>query len=147
MTGVLRISEASSLALHTMVLLAARPGEHLSVGRIASALGVSGAHLSKVLQRLARVGLVRSVRGPKGGFALGRSAEEITLLDVYEAIEGPLSSSACLLARPICEGKRCILGKLLVSVNEQVRKHLAEARLSELPSPFWRKHAHAARDH
>ena len=141
MASVLRISEAASLALHTMVLLAARPDELLSAGRIASALGVSEAHLSKVLQRLGRVGLVRSVRGRAGGFALGRRPEQVTLLEVYEAIEGPLSSGTCLLSRPICGAERCILDRLLVSVNGQVRRHLSAARLSKLADRFWAQRA------
>lgn len=147
MAGVLNISEAASLALHTMVLLAGNTDGLLSVGRIASALGVSKAHLSKVLQRLARAGLVRSVRGPRGGFALDKAPEQITLLDVYELIEGPLSSGKCLLSRPICGGEHCILGRMLVSVNEQVRRQLAASRLSELTDSFWSEYSHAAEHH
>ena len=146
MASVLRISEAGSLALHAMAILAAEPDALHSAGRIASALEVSEAHLSKVLQRLVRVGLVRSVRGPKGGFALGRSPEEVTLLEVYESIDGPVPAGNCLLSRPICAGKRCILGNLLVSVNHQVRKQLAETKLSSLAGAFSREYAHAARD-
>ena len=92
-----------------------------------------------------RAGLVRSVRGPKGGFGLGKSPAEITLLDVYESIDGPLRSETCLLGRPICGGKRCILGRLLVSVNQQVHRKLATAKLSELATGFWSKYAHAAK--
>ncbi len=146
MENVLNISEAASLALHTMVLLAANRNGLLSAGRIAAALDVSEAHLAKVLQRLARGGLVSSARGPKGGFALARGADQITLLEVYELIEGPLPSSRCLLGRPICGGKRCILGRLLVSVSQQVREALAAARLSKLATGFWSDCAHAAED-
>jgi len=135
MANVLKVSEAASLALHAMVLLAARD-EVVSTGEIASTLRVSVAHLSKVLQRLARVGLVRSIRGPKGGFILGKASEEITLLDVYEAIEGPLVPSNCLLNTPVCSGERCILGGLLETVNEQVREYLAGTRLSELDNVY-----------
>ena len=146
MAGVLRISEAGSLALHAMVILATDPEGLHSAGQVASAMGVSEAHLSKVLQRLARAGLVRSARGPKGGFGLAKGPAEITLLDVYESIDGPLRSETCLLGRPICNGKHCILGRLLVSVNQQVRRKLATARLSELATGFWSKYAHATRD-
>ena len=57
MPNVLKVSEAASLALHTTVLLAANSGELLSTREIASTLKMSAAHLSKVLQRLARHGL------------------------------------------------------------------------------------------
>lgn len=134
--NVLRISEAASLALHTVVMLAARPDRPVSTPEIASVFRVSEAHLAKVLQRLSRAGLVRSVRGPKGGFFLEREADELTLLDVYEAIEGPLPSSECLLGSPICGGEKCILGELLGSLNREVRDYLAGTTLSDLTGAF-----------
>jgi len=129
---VLRISEAASLALHTMALLAARPTDRWSTRRIADRLRASSFHLSKVLQRLAHVGLVTSVRGPKGGFTLARPAETITLLEVYEAIEGPLTASKCLLDQPVCRFRKCILGGLVGQLNRRIKDYLARKRLSEL---------------
>lgn len=136
LSNVLKISHAASLALHAMTLLAAHPHTGISTRRIASELHVSEAHLSKVLQRLARVGLAVSTRGPNGGFSLGRNADKITLLDVYETIEGPLVPNTCLLGAPICEGKRCILGDLLETVHKRVSEYLASTRLSELTSIY-----------
>lgn len=136
MSNVLRISEAASLALHAMVYLAANPGRPISAREIASVLQVSEAHLSKVLQRLAKSGLVQSNRGPKGGFVLGRSPEKVALLEVYEALEGKLAPSNCLFGTPICGGKKCILGKLLRTVNREVGKYLSDTRLSELTSVY-----------
>jgi len=143
MSNVLKVSEAASLALHTMVLLAANPGADLSTKKIASTLRVSEAHLSKVLQRLSKVALVRSARGPKGGFMLGRDGKEITLLEVYEAIEGPLAPSDCLLGTRICGGKECILGEVLETTNKQVREYLARTKLTDLTSVYGRKKVNA----
>jgi Rrf2 family protein len=86
MSNLFKVSEAASLALHAMLHIVANPNRPVSTREIASGMHASEAHLAKVLQRLARVGLARSTRGPKGGFVLGRPAETITLLDVYEAI-------------------------------------------------------------
>jgi Rrf2 family nitric oxide-sensitive transcriptional repressor len=63
MPTVLRMSDAASLALHGMVILAEAPERRVSARAIASELDASEAHLAKVLQRLARAGLVESVRG------------------------------------------------------------------------------------
>lgn len=128
---MLKISDAATLALHTAVVLASRPNGPVSTKEVASRLKASEAHLSKVLQRLAKVGLVKSIRGPNGGFVLGKPPSEITLLNVYEAIDGPLVSTECLLGSQVCEGK-CILGSLLGPLDKQVRDHLAGAKLSEL---------------
>jgi Rrf2 family protein len=133
MPNVLKISEAASIAMHTVLMLASHGGEVLSNSHIASQLKVSENHLAKVLQRLVKVGMVSSVRGPKGGFSLSKDIGDITLLDVYEAIDGPLEMDNCLLKRPICGGgKNCVLGSLLSSVNRDVRKQLSGTKLSEL---------------
>jgi len=132
MAKLLRISDGASLALHTMALLASVKAGRLSAREIADRLAASRAHLSKVLQRLARAGLVWSVRGPRGGFSLARPAEEVTLLDVYEAIDGPLDDSTCLLGAPVCSGKNCLLGDLVEAVNLHVRVRLAGTRLRDV---------------
>ncbi len=129
---MLKLSEAASLALHTMVYLAGLPGRHVSVKHIAGELDVSEAHLSKVLQRLARERLVNSVRGPKGGFSLNRSYQEISLLDIYESIEGPLHDRHCFRTTSVCNGKECIFGGLLGDVNAQVKDYLSNTKLPEL---------------
>ena len=130
--AMLRISEAASLAMHAMVLLAKNAHRVVSTREIAGTLKVSEAHLSKVLQRLTRTGLLKSVRGPRGGFLLDGLAGDITLLQVYEAIEGPLTTRTCLFDRPICNGNGCILGDLLRTVNKEVSSYLSETKLSEL---------------
>jgi len=136
MPNILRISEAASLALHSTVLLAANPGKLISTREIASMLHVSEAHLSKVLQRLTRTGIVRAIRGPRGGFRLVKPANETTLLEVYESIEGTLTSSKCLFGSPICEGDACILGGLLETVDRQFRDYLTETKLDDLTSIY-----------
>jgi Rrf2 family protein len=134
MSTALRISEAASLAFHAMALLAANPGEMISTSEIASTLKVSEAHLSKVLQRLTKVGLVKSIRGPGGGFKLAKRRDRITLLDVFESMEGRLELSDCLLAVPACSGDRCMFGGLLDSVNSQLINALAKKKLSQVDS-------------
>jgi Rrf2 family protein len=133
LTSVLKFSDATTLALHAMVYLANRGEQAATTKEIAEAYGFSEAHLSKVMQRLSRAGLVKSSRGPKGGFALAKASRDITLLNVYESIEGTLTPANCLLDRPVCGGN-CILGLLLGSVNRQVAELLAERKLSALTS-------------
>ncbi len=136
MASVLRVSDAAALALHTTVMLAACKQRIVSTVEIAETLHASEAHLAKVLQRLHKAGLVESVRGPKGGFRLSKAGDQITMLEVYEAIEGPLAPSTCLLATRICDGSRCILGDLLRTVNSSVREYLSKTRLSDLVGIF-----------
>ncbi len=84
------------------------------------------------MQRLAKAGLTDSIRGPQGGFQLARPAGQITLLAIYEAVEGPLESPGCPLHEPFCDGTDCVLGNVLQSVHERLRDHLHTTTLAEL---------------
>ncbi len=129
MPSLLRISEAASLALHAMSVLAESPDQWLSTHHIAKRLAVSENHLSKVSQRLAHAKLVETARGPKGGMRLAKPADEITLLEVYETIDGPLETSDCLLGQPTCGRAECILGDLVSQINRQVTERLSNTTL------------------
>lgn len=135
LSGVVKFTEASSIALHTMAILAADPDRHVTIHEVAERLPVSENHLAKVLQRLARAGLVESVRGKGGGFALRGDPRAVTLLDVHEAIEGKLDVAACLFEPPHCTGT-CILGTALEAANALVHERLARTRLSDLSARF-----------
>ena len=141
MSGVVKFSEAASLALHTMSYLAVESDRLVSVREVAEALGVSENHLAKVMQRLTRAGLAASTRGPKGGFVLTREARDVTMLEVYEAIEGPLEVHHCLFPTARCTGD-CILGDVVGQANRLVRDHLSRTHLSDLTRIFARKLEH-----
>jgi Rrf2 family protein len=132
MANILKFSDAATLALHTMAFLARSPRRTVTVREIAKFLGASQAHLSKVLQRLAKTGLVKSLRGPAGGFELARPADKVTLLAVFETIEGPLDVNPCLLGERKCKGNGCILGDLPQKVNRRIKEYLSNTRLSML---------------
>ncbi len=132
MQNFLRISEAVSLAFHTMGLLASRKHEVLRTSDIAKTLEASEHHLQKIHNRLAKTGFIQAVRGPKGGFRLDRPPHEITLLAIFQAIEGPLDPCACMLGRPSCQMDDCILGDLVDRVNSLVREHLEKSTIEQL---------------
>jgi Rrf2 family protein len=136
MHTAIKVSQAASLAVHTMALLAAGPQISLSAGHIASTLHVSEAHLAKVLGRLARDGFVQSTRGPGGGFVLAEGAENSSLMDVYEAIEGKFLPHDCLFETPLCKKGTCIFGDLVGRINEEMRRYLTETRISDTTFVF-----------
>jgi len=136
MSTIGKISEAVSLAIHGKVFLASNTEEVHTVGQVAETLCVSKAHLQKVFQQLARVGLLTSNRGPRGGYFLGKNVDQITLLDIYEAIEGPMMVKNCLFDEPICRGKRCIFGDLLPATQKRYQAYLGGMKLSELTDVY-----------
>src|SRR3954466_480070 len=81
-------------ALHCCVVLTAAR-EPVPAARLAELHDVSGSYLAKQLQSLARAGLLHSVQGHAGGYALTREPADITVLDVVEAVDGGRPAFAC----------------------------------------------------
>ena len=135
MSGVVKFTEASTIAMHAMAILAARAGHHVSVHELGELLPVSENTVAKVMQRLARAELVDSVRGPGGGFALRGDPGKVTLLQVHEAIEGPFHVAACMFSPPQSCGT-CILGDALREANALMHARLSRTRLSEVSHLF-----------
>lgn len=132
MSRFVQLSEAVSLALHAMVLIAEEEGEVRSVKEVALMLSASEAHMAKVVQRLAKAGLVKTARGPGGGVALGRKAGGITFLEIFEAIEGPLDGCPCMMNKEgACPFGRCIFSGALELANGAIREKFAATRLSD----------------
>ena len=130
MANLMKLSEATALALHTMVMIGEQDAP-ISAAPMAKQLCASEAHVFKVLQQLVRAGLLHSKRGPHGGYVLARAAEEITLLDVYEVFEGPMRKDGCLFSQSVCGGLDCILGSLVKDVRTMVVEHFSSTTLKQ----------------
>ena len=121
--SILKFSEAFSLAIHSVKIIKDRD-EKISVNDLAKILDASVAHLSKVMQRLVKAGIVQSSRGPKGGFKISKDLDKISFLQIYEIIEGEFPQGVCMFAKPACNGGDCLLGDLICKVNKEVYEHL-----------------------
>lgn len=130
-TTFIHISEMTSLALHGLAVIALHQGELVSAKKIAKAINASEAHLAKVLQRLSREGLIRSERGPKGGFALARPMEEITILQVFEITEGVDINKACPLKRDNCPFVECLFDGSLQKIEAESVSLFANRSLAD----------------
>ena len=128
--GVLKISEAASIALHSMIELAKSEDKLLSVKEIAAELNVSANHLSKVLQRLNKAGYIDSIKGFNGGFKLLVKPEKTSFLEIFELFDGKLKDTSCILAKHEC-GDKCIFGDLVSSITEQVKERFKNTKLSD----------------
>jgi DNA-binding IscR family transcriptional regulator len=103
---------------------------------MAAELRTAEPELLPVLRRLQDAGLVGATAGSPASFGLGRSPAEGSLLEIYEAIDGPLGCDECLLGEPTCQGEACILGDLIKSVNEQMRTSLSTTRLADVTQAY-----------
>ena len=132
----MRTSEAATLALHAAAIMASTPESHVTAAVMADGLSASEAHLAKVLQRLAKAGVVAGTRGPGGGFQLTRAAKEISLREVYEAIEGRLQVQRCMVGKPLCNKLDCPLGSLFARLSDDVLKTLGKTTLADIELPL-----------
>jgi len=136
MRHLLNISEASNLAIHGLGYLGTLgPGHAVSAAHMAQDLGVSEHHLAKVLQKLVQQGLLASTRGAKGGFFFEGNPNDITLISIIEAVDGPIPAQGCLLGSPRCAPGQCKLSGLFGQVAELVTRHLSEITLGMLVIP------------
>jgi Rrf2 family protein len=135
-SGPFRVSEAAKLGLHALAVIAAGPEPVARTREIAARLKASAAHLAKVMVALEHAGLVTGTRGPTGGYRLNRPARQISLREIYEAIEGPMQARECLFGEPVCEAQGCVLSKYFGGLNREVIRKLARTRLTDLVKDF-----------
>lgn len=146
MSTLVRMSEATGLALHAATYLATQPGRRVPVTEIAGACRASGDHMNKVCQRLVRAKLFASQRGQGGGLSLAKPAGRIRLAAIYELFEGPLRGPACLLRHSICVGQKagqCVFSQDLKSIHAQITRYLRGTTLASVAARC--RHPHPPR--
>jgi Rrf2 family protein len=102
----MQITRAAEYAIRGVLYLSLQPeGAVCLLSEISERQDIPPSFLSKIFQNLARAGYVNSTRGTGGGFTLGKSPDDITLLDIVEAIDGQISLNVCLNAGATCDKK------------------------------------------
>jgi Rrf2 family protein len=100
---------------------------------IAEAKHIPPSFLAKIISQLSVAGLVNTSRGARGGVTLARPSGEITLLEVIEAIDGPISINECALDLSTCQlGKECLVGPVWCQLQEELVTRLKEIRFDKL---------------
>jgi len=110
-------------------------GAH-SAKDIAEAYHIPPQLLAKILQTLARAGLLLSHAGTNGGYSLARPAEEITAFEVIRAIDGPLFITSCITIHGTCDlAGHCTIKEPLRKVSDSIKDLLSAIRISDLAEP------------
>ena len=128
------ITKTGIYGIRAMLALAKLPaGESAGASRIAEVVDVPQSYLSKLLQILAREGLVISQRGVGGGFQLGRDARDISLYDLIVPLERLERWNACILGNAVCsEQSPCALHSRWKAVQKSYLNMLRNTSLAEL---------------
>ena len=128
----MKLSNAAAYAVHAMVRLASNAKvSPVKSKKLAKQSGMPERFLLNVLQSLARADILQASRGPNGGFALAQRPDEISLLDVIEAVEGPIVAVVPTRATfPDQTGKRLL--DVLQGIADNVHRDLQAVKISDL---------------
>jgi len=125
----MKYSKATNYALHTMLYLASiEPDKPVGVKQLAEKQRVSSTYLSKILAKLVKAGLIESTSGANGGYRLKANREEISFLDIIQAIEGTASLFDCC----IHHDTDCAIQKVMLSSEKVMEQYLKEKKIYEL---------------
>jgi len=131
MAKVLNITEAVTIALHSMIIIANKAGEQINVNVISDAISSSKFHVAKILQKLVKEGYLGSSRGPSGGFYLRINPKDLTLLEIYESIEGKISVQKCPIDHDVCPFETCVFDDLTLKMTRDFVDFLKSRTLED----------------
>ncbi|MFA1542463.1 RrF2 family transcriptional regulator [Actinomadura monticuli] len=146
------MSEGVEWAIHSCLNLTwLEPGEAVPAARMAAFYELPPAYLNKQLQALARAGILTSTPGPRGGFRLARRPEDISLMDVVAAIEGPDEAFRCeeiLRQGPgehegVDYRRRCVVSQAMRRAEMAWRAELAGQTLADIRATVERRNPSA----
>jgi Rrf2 family protein len=130
MSKIVHFSEAASIALHSMIIIA--KSKHLiTIHEIADKTGASRNHIAKISQGLVKKNFLKSTRGPSGGFVLKKPPEKITLLEIYECVEGEIEIEGCPSDKPLCPFQLCLMGNIIQKVTTEIKAYLKSHTLKD----------------
>jgi Rrf2 family protein len=130
MSKIVSLSEAVSIALHSMILIGRAGNNSVNVDKLAEITSSSRHHVAKVMQRLAKEGFVGSYRGPNGGFYLLKKANEISLIEIYEAIEGKIVIASCPMDKQVCALDKCFMNNITHQLTSQFIGYMSKQTLA-----------------
>ena len=145
----MRLSTKGRYAVMAMADLAKRGGEHaVTLGEIAQRQDISLPYLEQLFARLRRRGLVKSVRGPGGGYRLAQPADLTCVADIVTAVDEPLEAVRCTGLPGGCMpgGERCLTHDLWDGLGRHIHDYLASVTLEDVVTGKLRRQpeAHSA---
>jgi len=129
-----RQTNAGDYAIRSMIFISSLPEDAVVLrSEICETQKIPSSFMAKILRSLVRAQLLRSTRGVNGGFSLARPASEVTLLDILEAIEGPLALTDCVPNPEECEhSMNCPANSVWARVQSSIKEILNGATLEDL---------------
>ena len=133
------LSNTSKYAIRAVIFLAlySSPQQKVGIKRISEELGIPMPFLGKILQNLAKVNILDSTKGPKGGFALARPAMDISLMEIVEIIDGAGSFDQCVIRTATCNpDSPCSLHEKIAPFRKGMRSLMHTESIADLAAEF-----------
>ena len=128
----MKLSPAAELAVRGMLTLAEHYGQGpVTLHAICLRRNLPRQYLTKIFGRLARAGLVSPIRGKRGGYTLAADPRHINLLQVIEAVEGPVALALCQHTPTRCSSLDCVVRGVWTEIQKVVRTKLQKATLAK----------------
>ena len=145
----MKISTKGRYGLRILVDLATHDAEKPRLIRdIAESQGISEKYISRLVIDLRKAKMIRSIRGVNGGFHIAMKPEEITLLDVIEVMEGPLSIVDCVAAPKRCaQHENCAPREIWCKLNADIRDLMRRTTLADILATYDRRNADGIADY
>ena len=129
----MRLTRASQYAIYALVYMASQKENHPVASHVAAkAQGIPERFLLKVLKPLVSARVLMSIKGPNGGYRLARQPNEITMLEILEAVDGPIRGQAPFTDDEVDGNLNHKLEHICKQTADQVRKQLEKVRISDL---------------
>ncbi len=138
----MKISTKGRYGLRIMLDLALNDGtKPRMIHQIAKSQQISEKYISRLIIKLRKAGMVSSIRGAKGGYRIAQTPETLTLLEILEAMEGPVSIVGCVRHPGSCKvTEECAAREIWCTLNEEIRSSMAKVTLREIVEKYRAKH-------
>jgi Rrf2 family protein len=132
----MQITRQADYAIRAVRYLAKQePNQRSATSTVAKEMKIPPSFLAKIISQLSIAGLLHTSRGARGGVTLARAPGDISLLDVVEAIDGPILLNECVGDPANCEfSDDCMVHPIWKEVQESLVKRLSESRFDQLSS-------------
>ena len=136
----MEITRETDYAIRCVLYLSKKEGTIVMVDEISQAMSIPKSFLAKILQKLTKAVVVKSFRGVKGGFRLAKKPEQVSLLDIIEAIEGTTAMNRCALDSSVCTfSNTCTVHPVWVNLRNMVEDTLRKTDFRALSSAALQK--------
>jgi Rrf2 family protein len=127
------VTREADYAVRCILFLSKEPDRIVTAGEISQSASIPRSFLAKILQRLSKKGVVKSTQGIAGGFQLAKEPGDTNLLEVIEAIQGPVATNLCAIDNQLCgHSSTCVVHPFWVKLKRSTEETLKEETFAKL---------------